>query len=67
MKTRVYYKNDPPAVIVQKDGKDVASYKTTEELVEAHIKGLLAVQEQEGRAVVDLLKKYRSPSDISKF
>ena len=54
-------------MIVQKDGKDVASYKTVEELVEAHIKGLLAVQEQEGRAVVDLLKKYRSPSDISKF
>ena len=67
MKTRVYYKNDPPAVIVQKDGKDRVSYKTVDDLVETHIKGLLAVQEQEGKAVVDLLKKYRSPSDISKF
>ena len=54
-------------MIVQKDGKDRVSYKTVDDLVEAHIKGLLAAQEQEGKAVVDLLKKYRSPSDISKF
>jgi hypothetical protein len=67
LKTRVYYKKDPPAVIIQKDGKDRVSYKTVDDLVETHIKGLLAVQEQEGKAVVDLLKKYRSPSDISKF
>jgi hypothetical protein len=67
LKTRVYYKANPPAVIVQKNGKDVVSYKTVDDLVESHIKGLLAVQEEEGRAVVDLLKKYRSPSDISKF
>ena len=67
MKTRVYYKSNPPAVIVQKNGNDVVSYKTVDDLVESHIKGLLAVQEEEGRAVVDLLKKYRSPSDISKF
>ena len=67
MKTRVYYKKDPPAVIVQKDGKDRVSYKTVDDLVETHIKGLLAVQEEEGKAVIDLLKKYRSPSDISKF
>ena len=67
MKTRVYYKSNPPAVIVQKNGKDVVSYKSVDDLVESHIKGLLAVQEEEGRAVIDLLKKYRSPSDISKF
>jgi ribosomal protein L13 len=54
-------------VIVQKNGKDVVSYKTVDDLVESHIKGMLSVQEEEGRAVIDLLKKYRSPSDISKF
>ena len=54
-------------MIVQKNGKDVVSYKSVDDLVESHIKGLLAVQEEEGRAVIDRLKKYRSPSDISKF
>ena len=54
-------------MIIQKDGKDKVSYKTVDDLVETHIKVLLALQEQEGKAVFDLLKKYRSPSDISKL
>lgn len=67
LKTRIYYKSDPPTVTLQKDGKDILSYKTVEDLVETHIKGLLASQEADSEAVLDLLKKYRSPSDISKF
>jgi len=67
LKSRVYYQSVPPAVILQKDGKDILSYTTVEELVETHIKGLLAKQDADSEAVLDLLKKYRSPSDISKF
>jgi len=67
LKARVYYRNDPPEVVLQKDGKDVLSYKTADDLVETHIKGLLAMQERDGKDVLDLLRKYRTPSDINKF
>ncbi len=53
-------------MVLQKDGKDVLSYKSVEDLVETHIKGLLAVHERDGKAVLDLLRKYRTPSDINK-
>ncbi len=62
---RVYYRTDPPEVVLQKDGKDVLSYKSVDDLVETHIKGLLAIQERDGKTVLDLLRKYRTPSDIN--
>ena len=65
MKARIYYRNDPVEVVLQKDGKDVLSYKSVDDLVETHIKGLLAVHEQDEKAVLDLLRKYRTPSDIN--
>jgi hypothetical protein len=41
-RTRVFYKEDPHQVVVEKDGKVVAIYKSVEELIEHHVKGLLA-------------------------
>lgn len=66
LKARVYYRTNPPEVVLQKDGKDVLSYKTVEELVETHIKGLLASPEQDSRIILELRKKYRPSSDHSK-
>ncbi len=54
-------------MILQKEGRDVHAYKTVDDLVETHIRGLLAVRERDGKAILDLLKKYRTPPDISKF
>ena len=41
-RTRIFYREDPHQVIVEKDGKVVAIYKSVEELVEHHIKGMRA-------------------------
>ncbi len=64
MAARIYYRTEPPGVVVQKDGVNVASYPSVDQLVETHIKGLLAVQEADAREVTDLLRKYRTPSGI---
>ena len=58
MKTRVYYQSDPLAVVLQKDGKNVLSYPSVEDLVETHIKGMLATQQPDSDATRDLLVKY---------
>ena len=64
MAARIYYRKDPQGVVVHKNGRDVVEYPTVDALVETHIKGLLAVQEADARAVTDLLRKYRTPSGI---
>ena len=58
MTTTIYYKND--SVVIRKDGKDVMSYKSVEELVESHIKGLIAAEKDPAKAL-ELLQKYRYP------
>ncbi len=64
---RIYYEPGSTAVIIQVDGRDVLHYRSVNDLVETHIKGLLAVQEEEGKDIKALLNKYRTPSDIGKF
>jgi HEPN domain-containing protein len=64
-KTRIFYRAEPEAVVVEKDGKEVAAYRNADELVEVHIKGLLAKNKQDSKRVRDLLRKYR-PDDFVK-
>lgn len=45
MQTRLYYQQDN--VIVRKDDQDLIRYKHVEDLVEAHIKGLIALKANE--------------------
>lgn len=62
--TRIFYRESPNEVVVVKDGKEVASYRSKEELVETHIKGLLAKDQQDAGRVRELMRKYR-PDPIS--
>lgn len=45
-KTGIFYVKDPPGVIVMQQGKVVYRYKTVQELVEAHVKGMAALDRQ---------------------
>ncbi|MFT7220176.1 MAG: hypothetical protein ACI8Z1_001793 [Candidatus Azotimanducaceae bacterium] len=62
-RNRIFYSKDPDAVVINKDGREVASYKTTEEMIETHIKGILAKDHQDTEKVRELILKYR-PTDV---
>jgi len=66
MTSTVFYRDDPKGVVVAHDGKTVAVYKTVDELIETHIKGLLAIHERDAGPVMELLRKYRTPSGIGR-
>ena len=57
--TRIFYRDSPEEVVVTLDGKEVATYRSREELVETHIKGMLAIDQQDSKRVRELLKIYR--------
>jgi ribosomal protein L13 len=61
--SRVYYRTSPDAVVVVKDDAELAVYRSTDELIETHIKGMLAKDRQDTRKVREILRNYR-PSDV---
>ncbi|MEO2182996.1 MAG: hypothetical protein ABGY43_11910 [bacterium] len=61
--SRVYYRTSPDAVVVVKDDAELAVYRSTDELIETHIKGILAKDRQDTRKVREILRSYR-PSDV---
>ena len=61
--SRVYYRTSPDGVVVVKDDAELAVYRSTEELIETHIKGMLAKDRQDTRKVREILRSYR-PSDV---
>ena len=60
--SRVYYRTSPDGVVVVKDGAELAVYRSTDELIETHIKGMLAKDRQDISKVRKILRSYR-PSD----
>ena len=60
---RVYYRTSPDGVVVVKDGAELAVYRSTDELVETHIKGILAKERQDTKKVREVLLSYH-PSDV---
>jgi ribosomal protein L13 len=60
---RVYYRTSPDGVVVVKDGAELAVYRSTDELIETHIKGILAKERQDTKMVREVLRSYR-PSDV---
>ena len=60
---RVYYRTSPDGVVVVKDGAELAVYRSTDELIETHIKGILAKERQDTKKVREVLRSYR-PSDV---
>ncbi len=61
--SRVYYRTSPNGVVVVKDDAELAVYRSTDELIETHIKGMLAKDRQDTRKVREILRSYR-PSDV---
>ena len=63
---RVYYRTSPDGVVVVKDGAELAVYRSTEELIETHIKGILAKERQDTKKVRKVLRSYRPSDAISR-
>ena len=49
--SRVYYRTSPDGVVVEKDGSELAVYRSTDALIETHIKGMLAKDRQDTRKI----------------
>lgn len=45
-RTGVYYVKDPPGVVVMQRGAVIQRYKNVQELVEAHAKGVAALERE---------------------
>jgi ribosomal protein L13 len=61
-RARVYYRKSPKGVVVERDGKILAVYRSPEEMVEVHIKGLLASDQQDTRRIRELYKAKTDPA-----
>ena len=59
-RTRIYYRKSPDRVVVEKDGREIAVYHSADQLVETHIKGLMAIDQRDAARVQALFRKYRS-------
>ncbi|HAK52705.1 MAG TPA: hypothetical protein DCM54_12505 [Gammaproteobacteria bacterium] len=46
-KSGVFYSKDPAGVVVMFRGKEVFRYKSVEEFIEVHIKGMKALEEKQ--------------------
>jgi len=62
MTSRLYYRNKDGHVVLEQNGLDVMSYKSTNDLVESHIKGLLAIEKQTGNGPTWLSNLYHTLS-----
>ena len=63
--SRIYYRTSPNGVVVVKDGTELAAYRSTDELIETHIKGILAKDQQDTRKIREILRSYRPSDSIS--
>ena len=63
--SRIYYRTSPDGVVVVKDGTQLAVYRSTDELIETHIKGILAKDQQDTRKIREILRSYRPSDSIS--
>jgi len=55
-KTGIFYVKDPAGVVVMQNGEALYRYKSVQELVEAHVKGILALEREMEK---ELAKHYR--------
>jgi hypothetical protein len=63
--SRIYYQTTPDGVVVVKDGAQLAVYRSTFELIETHIKGILAKDQQDTSKIREILRRYRPSDSIS--
>jgi hypothetical protein len=45
-RTGIFYVKDPAGVVVMKDGEEIYRYKNVQEFVEAHAKGMAALERE---------------------
>lgn len=57
-KTGIFYTQDPAGVVVMQHGEIVQHYKNVMELVDAHVKGIAALEHQMEE---ELTRHYKSP------
>ena len=56
-KSGIFYTKDPPGVVVMQQGKIVHTYKSVTELVDAHVKGVAALE----REMEEVLARHCKP------
>lgn len=61
-RARVYYRKSPEGVVIERDGKILAVYRSPEEMVEVHIKGLLANDHEDAHRIEQLYKAKSDPT-----
>ena len=62
--SRIYYRKSPAGVVVVRNGEVIAEYQSTDELIETHIKGILAKDQQDTTKIREILRSYRSNDSI---
>lgn len=67
MTSRLYYREKDGHIVLEQNGLDVMSYKSVNDLVESHIKGLLAIEKQAGNKHTELRGLYHSVSSSGSF
>lgn len=56
-KTGIFYVKDPAGIVVMLDGEVTHRYKSKREFIEAHVKGMTALE----REMADLLERHYKP------
>lgn len=60
-RSRLFYRESPKEVVVYHQGREVAVYRNARELIEVHIKGLIATDKLTASQVKDIY--LNSPDD----
>jgi hypothetical protein len=63
-KTRIFYRSSSNEVVIEADGVQIASYLSTEAMIETHIKGILAKDRQDSQKIRRIFRKYRPTDSI---
>jgi hypothetical protein len=62
--SRLYYHSEDGQIVLEQNGLILMRYKSVSDLVESHIKGLLAMRKRDGKDTTELLSQYASCSDM---
>ena len=54
--SRLFYRKSPEEVVVQHNGREIARYRSKEELVEVHMKGIMAIDPQTRAKVLEIYR-----------
>ena len=55
-KTGIFYVKDPVGVVIMHEGVEISRYRTVDELIETHVKGLAALERELDSVIEDQYK-----------